>query len=68
MKCPYCGEEMELGMIESSDPLGWKKEKTFVNRPSKKRGEIMLAKPAMFGHGTVDAYLCRECRKIIISY
>lgn len=26
MKCPYCGEEMEKGLIESSEPINFMKE------------------------------------------
>ena len=36
--------------------------------PEKKDGEFTLAKASMRKRTTVDAFLCRECRKVVISY
>lgn len=49
MKCPYCGEEMERGLIESSEPINYMKELRFVNRPKKRLGEFNLATPLLEG-------------------
>jgi len=37
MKCLYCGENMEKGLIASSEPINFLKEVRFVNRPDKRR-------------------------------
>ena len=67
MKCPYCAEEMEKGLIESSEPINFMKEVRFVNKADKKRGEITLAKPPFVGRAFVDVWLCRSCKKIVID-
>lgn len=68
MNCPYCGEMMEKGIIASQEPINWLKEKHFVNRPHEKDGEFNLAKASVASRATVDAWVCRKCRKIEIDY
>ncbi len=68
MQCPYCGKEMEKGMIISSEPINFMKEVRFINRPKKRKGEFNLATPHLGGRSHVDVCLCRECRKIVIEY
>ena len=67
MKCPYCGGEMEQGLIASAEPINFLKEVHFINQPKKKDGEFNLAKASMGRRAAVDAWLCRDCRKIIIN-
>lgn len=43
MQCPYCGNEMEPGIIASAEPINWLKEKHFVNQPKTENGEFALA-------------------------
>ncbi len=45
MRCPYCGDDMESGLIESSEPINLLKEMRFVNQPKKAKGEFNLATP-----------------------
>ena len=68
MECPYCGGEMERGLIESSEPINYMKELRFVNRPKRRLGEFNLATPPLGGHASVEVNLCRDCRKLVISY
>ena len=44
------------------------KEVRFVNRANESKGEFNLAKPPFGGHASVDVWLCRDCRKILIDY
>lgn len=30
MKCPYCGADMECGVIQSSHELNWQRKKCFL--------------------------------------
>ena len=32
MNCPYCGKEMEKGVIQSPHEINWKKKKAFIGR------------------------------------
>ena len=68
MKCPYCNEPMEKGIIESSEPINFMKEVRFVNKAKENKGEINLATPPFGGRAHVDVCLCRNCRKIIFDY
>lgn len=68
MKYPYCGENMEKGLIESSEPINFMKEVKFVNKANEKKGEFNLAKPPFGGRAAVGVWLCRDCRKILIDY
>ena len=68
MKCPFCGEEMEKGIIASPEPINWLKEEHFINQPNKDKGEFMLARGSMGKRTTVEAWACKSCRKVIISY
>ena len=56
------------GPIASPEPINFLKEACFINQPKKKDGEFTLAKASMSKRATVDAFLCRECRKVVISY
>lgn len=68
MNCPYCGKPMEQGVIESSEPINFMKEVRLINRADENKGEINLAKPHFGGRSSVEVWLCRDCRKIIIDY
>lgn len=68
MKCPYCQEEMELGVIQSPQEISWKKEKHLLARAKFYPGSIVLAKLSLLSGSAVDAYCCRSCRKVIINY
>jgi hypothetical protein len=68
MNCPYCGKEMEKGIIASQEPLNWLKEERMINRPKEADGEFNIAKAGMSKRAVVDAWVCKDCRKIEISY
>lgn len=69
MKCPYCYKEMELGYIQSRDGLNWTPKKVMlpVFSPLKK-GSMSLANGAADYSGTIFAYRCSDCKKVIIDY
>ncbi len=73
MKCPYCGNEMELGLIESPYQIVWTKgdKKQFLNNVRFPKGSVVLDKYSLksFVEGcAVKAFLCRFCKKVIIDY
>ena len=67
MKCPYCSEEMEKGLIESSEPINFMKEVRFVNRADENKGEFNLAKAPFGGRAALEVWLGRSCRKIVVD-
>ena len=58
---------MEQGLIASPEPINFLKKVHMINQPKKQDGEFMLAKASMSKRATVDAFLCRDCRKIVIN-
>ena len=52
MQCPYCGKEMELGLVQSPHEI--------VLSPLNIKNMITGC--------AVRAFLCRSCKKVIIDY
>ena len=73
-KCPYCGAEMETGILHHRGgfflPEGEKMPWTYFEKSLKKRNAIEL--PLDDGFSFVPeypkAYACRKCKKIIVPY
>lgn len=70
MKCPYCGEEMELGYIQCRDGVTWDTKKRMVAvLPSFRSHSIVLGSGGgPFSGASVSAYNCEKCKKIVIDY
>lgn len=66
--CPYCGKEMEKGMIRSDHELNWSDKKYFFNRAEFHPKSVLLGKLSFIRGTTVEAWLCRDCKKVIIDY
>lgn len=69
MKCPYCGEEMELGYIQCRDGVYWRKKKGLIAAvPPLGSASIALATDGgPFSGAAAEAYRCAGCEKIIID-
>lgn len=70
MNCPYCNEEMEYGLIQSSNAINWLKteKRKFFFSPSLYPDSITLSTLSMLRGSAVVAYNCRYCKKLIIDY
>lgn len=69
INCPYCKKEMEAGYIQCRDGLWWANKKRPVSAlPSLSKSSVKLGTGGFFDSGTVTAYLCRACKKIVIHY
>ena len=68
MNCPYCGKEMEKGVIQSPHEISWQKKKSFIGRAMFHENSIVLSELSMLKGSAVIAYLCRDCQKIVIDY
>jgi len=73
MQCPYCGNEMELGLVQSPHEIAWFKGNTkhaFTIAAAHKDAIVLspLNIKNMFTGCAVRAYLCRDCKKIVIDY
>ena len=70
MNCPYCNAKMKLGQIEADNLLSWKPDgerNTGGTRWAKSPNSIVLAKHFLLAPASVDAFYCKECKKIIID-
>ena len=72
MQCPYCKQDMEAGLIQSPREIAWikgnKKRRTAARFHE---GSVVLSAmdiETYFDGNAVRAYLCRDCRKVIIDY
>ncbi len=66
MKCPTCGQEMEEGVVQSA------REIFFAIEPHRfwfkvKKEEVLLSSHN-WTRPTCVAYLCRNCKKVVINY
>ena len=70
MQCPYCGKGMEKGLIQSPQEIAWLKgeKKTFLGRALFHDGSVVLSELPVMKGSAVTAYLCRECKKVLIDY
>lgn len=70
MNCPYCGKEMEKGLIESQHEINWKSgEKRKIFGASFFHKDSVILSELSFTKGSaVVAYLCRNCKKVLIDY
>lgn len=70
MNCPYCGKEMKLGYIQCRDGVWWsEKTRILAALPAMDVSAINLSSGNGFFSGeAVEAYLCSECKKIVIDY
>lgn len=70
VKCPYCGADMEKGLIQNQYELVWlpgNKRKLF-GRAEFHKGAVILSKQSILKGSAVTAYICKKCEKIIIDY
>ncbi len=68
MICPYCQGEMDNGYIQCRDGVYWTPEKSLVAAFSfAKRGAIRLSSQSGVFSSEAAAYLCRNCKKVIVD-
>lgn len=66
MKCPYCDNEMEQGLLQGMRRVAWVKQQHKISLLPK-QGEIML-KNNTFSDFVFPAQICKSCEKIIVDY
>ena len=70
MQCPYCGKEMEEGLIQSPQEIAWLRgtKRPLLGRAKFHDGSVVLSELSVMKSSAVTAYLCRECKKVLIDY
>ena len=66
MKCPYCQQQMEYGIVRSNRLMWWAVEKDRLYFSPKYEDEFKIGH-GIFGTKT-NGYCCSDCKKIIIDY
>lgn len=70
MNCPYCGRELEKGLIQSPNEISWLKgeQKHLFAKAEFHEGAVVLSEFSFVKGSAVKAFLCRECKKVVIDY
>lgn len=70
MKCPYCGREMDAGLIQSLHELSWipgKTRKTFA-KADFYEGSVVLSEESFWKGSAATAWICKACEKVVVDY
>ena len=67
MNCPKCGKEMALGTIKGKSVIFWTTDKNKL-LPWPGKNEIPLYCPNDFGEDAPQAWLCKDCKTVILEY
>ena len=66
MNCPYCNKETECGVLQSQHEIRWQEARhIFITH---KENDVMLSERNIWKGSAIKAFLCRECKKIVIDY
>ena len=70
MNCPYCGGEMDKGLIHSNHELNWIKgeKRKFFTRAFLHEDAVVLSELSFTKGSAAVAYRCAGCKKILIDY
>lgn len=66
MRCPFCGNPMEKGFIQSGNLMVWVKKKHHISLLPRE-GEVVLDRNYWSG-ATIPAHICKQCKKVIAEY
>ena len=66
VRCPECGHEMEEGLLQGVQRVAWVRKRHRLSLWPKK-GEILLANNP-FQDFVFPAWICKDCKKIIMEY
>ncbi len=64
--CPFCGLEMEKGLLQGGNILVWVKKKHHLSLLPRE-GEVLLDRTYVT-NSAVPAWICKKCKKIIMEY
>ena len=68
MNCPYCGNAMVQGFVQSSRAFFFATEEHgILYRPNPKKGELCLSSHNFTGP-ICAAWHCGQCKKVILDY
>ncbi len=68
MKCPYCNKAMEQGVIQSPNEITWQTKKRLFGRADMYADAVCLSQHSFLRGSLVEAWICRDCSKVIIDY
>ena len=70
MTCPFCGNEMEKGILsgDGRSPVSWKQggKKTGTMEKIVGSGTVTAARRTLTAF-TIESFFCRGCRKMIFD-
>ncbi|WP_019230432.1 PF20097 family protein [Sedimentibacter sp. B4] len=66
MRCPYCNNEIEQGLLQGMRRVAWIKRQHKVSLLPK-QGEVLLENNT-FSDFLLQAHICKSCKKIVVDY
>lgn len=67
-KCPYCNRELKAGVIQSPQPLVWRKKRNMLGRFDLGEEGVLLSDRSEWKGAAIQAYHCPVCQKILVDY
>ena len=67
MNCPFCGREMEVGFLQGGRFLLWAVRRHKISLLPREE-DVLLAENHWNFVTVKDAYLCRNCKKVLFDY
>lgn len=69
MNCPYCGEQMKKGVVQSARQIFFttKAHKMWFVPDMATKNEVLLSSHN-WTSPTCEAYICTYCQKVVIDY
>jgi len=68
MNCPYCGSEMDLGVLQAGLSIIWTPKAHRISLIPRQDGrDVVLARDAL-STAKAPAYRCFKCLKLIVEY
>lgn len=69
MNCPFCQQEMEDGVLQSTHDIYWLKEPVrFPGKPSRHKGaEWVFTQDTVWDHPFIRGHRCPNCHAIVID-
>ena len=68
INCPFCGNEMEFGYVQSGDPITWRKTPAAFGGFAWLTGEVLTLDNSAYSGSLIEANRCKNCKIVMFSY
>ena len=68
MNCPYCGAELESGVLQAGNSIIWTPKAHKLSLNPRADGRDIVLDRNYLTSPKIAAHNCAKCRKIIVAY